>query len=433
MAAWFILLAGTGIYSLMSAPYVLSALNPYYAAHFLLSEGLAGFFVLSQVVLCATGAEALYADMGQLGRDPIMRGWNFVFAALVLNYFGQGAYVLTHAGAVNVFFEMLSDQAGMLYVPFLLLTVAATVIASQALISGMFSIVYQGITTRILPMFRIDYTSTRQRSQIYIGSVNWFLMVFVIYVMLVFRQSHNLAAAYGLAVTGTMTITGVMMSWIFFLRKNRNRALLSVLTTFISFLFLVSCLDKIPYGGYWSLVIASIPFALILLYTEGQKRIYAALRPVEFHDFLKRYEQAYFAANRIKGTGVYFARDLKKIPSYIAGTMFSNGIIYEDNVIVSIATKDHSLGVRGFFRNDPAVGLHIYEISMGYLELIDVEKIMKGAGIDESTIFYGIEDIVTDNPIWRVFSVIKLLSPAFVQFYKLPPSKLHGVVVRVEI
>ena len=219
MVIWFLSLSVSGVISIIHAPYVIKAINPYYAFKFLMANGVSGFFILSEVFLCATGGEALYADMGHLGRKPIVRAWYFVFFALLLNYLGQGAFLIEHPQAKSTLFEMILHQSSVFYVPFLILTVLATVIASQAMISGMFSIVYQGITTHIMPMFRIEFTSTELRSQIYIGLVNWFLLVSVLIVMYIFKESHKLAAAYGLAVTGTMTLTGIMMTWIFHLRK----------------------------------------------------------------------------------------------------------------------------------------------------------------------------------------------------------------------
>jgi len=215
MVLWFLSLAVSGVVSILQIPSVMMAVNPYYAFKFLYENGIAGFFVLSEVILCATGGEALYADMGHLGRKPIVRAWYFVFAALLLNYLGQGAFVIQHPDAKNVLFEMVFHQAKILYIPFLILSITATVIASQAMISGMFSIVYQGIQTRVMPMFKVNYTSPELRAQIYIGLVNWFLLASVLFIMYEFKESHRLAAAYGLAVTGTMTLTGIMMTGIF--------------------------------------------------------------------------------------------------------------------------------------------------------------------------------------------------------------------------
>ena len=172
MVFWFASLTLSGLIGIASYPAILKALSPAYALQFMTHNGITAFFVLSEVILCATGGEALYADMGHLGRKPIRNAWHFVFVALLINYLGQGAFLLTHPEAKSVLFGMIKWEAPPLYIPFLVLTILATVIASQALISGVFSIVYQGITTRILPLLKVDYTSSHLKSQIYIGSVN---------------------------------------------------------------------------------------------------------------------------------------------------------------------------------------------------------------------------------------------------------------------
>ncbi len=433
MLLWFISLAASGIISIIQLPSVIKAINPYYAFSFLFENGIAGFFLLSQVILCATGGEALYADMGQLGRLPIIRGWYFVFIALLLNYLGQGAYVIQHPEAKSVLFEMIFQQAQILYVPFLILSIIATVIASQAMISGMFSIVYQGITTRVLPMLKVDYMSSKLRSQIYIGATNWFLLFSVLFIMFEFKESHRLAYAYGLAVAGVMVLTGIMISWIFYLKNKPSKFVISVFVTVVAITFFVSSLHKIPSGGLWSIILASIPFSIIVIYTSGQKRLASALTPIPLAVFLEEYNYVYKNMNKIKGTALFFAREIQKIPSYMAHTMFKNNIIYEDNIIVSIVKLDTPFGVTSSFKDKLADGLRVFEIQVGYMEVIDVEEILKESEIDEKTIFYGLEDIVTDNIIWKIYSTTKKLTPAFVQFYKLPSEKLHGVLSRIEM
>ena len=433
MIIWFAALTLSGLGSIIHAPYVVLAVNPYYAVHFLVDHGITGFFVLSEVILCATGGEALYADMGHLGRAPIVRAWYFVFFALIINYLGQGAFIIAHPDAKNVLFEMVFNQSRPLYIPFLVLSIMATVIASQAMISGMFSIVYQGIATRVMPMFRIDYTSRERQSQIYIGSVNWFLLIAVLFIMFEFQRSSNLAAAYGLAVTGTMTLTGFMMTWIFLRRGKYWHAAVSIFVTVVNIAFLVSNTYKIPHGGFWSLIIASMPFSMIMLYTRGQKKLYNALQPLQLDVFLLSYNQIYQAVNKISGTALFFAKDAKEIPPYVVHTMFKNNILYEDNIIVSIVRRDDPFGVTGYFKEDLAPGLRSFEIQMGYMEIPDVEDILREADIREKTIFYGVEDITATNICWQAFSVIKKLTPNIVQFFKLPANKLHGVVTRVEM
>jgi len=433
MLIWFLSLSVAGTISILATPNVVKAVNPYYAIKFLIENGITGFFVLSEVILCATGGEALYADMGHLGRKPILNAWYFVFFALIINYIGQGAFLIQHPEAKNVLYGMIFHQAPLLYVPFLILSIMATVIASQAMISGMFSIVYQGIMTHIIPMFKIDFTSTELRSQIYIGLVNWFLLISVLIVMFEFRESSKLAAAYGLAVTGTMTLTGIMMTWIFYLRGKKHLAFISLLVALVDITYLLSNSYKIPHGGYWSIIIGIIPFSVILLYTKGQKRLYKKLSAVPLEEFLNRYTLAYRTKNKIKGTALFFLKDPKEIPPFMIRSMFINNILYEDNILVTIIKRDDPFGVTGFFKEKLANGLSVFEIQTGYMELPDVEEILREAGIEEHTIFYGLEDIVTENPFWKIFAIIKRLNPAFVQFYKLPSHKLHGVMTRVEM
>ncbi|MFA6990173.1 MAG: KUP/HAK/KT family potassium transporter, partial [Candidatus Gastranaerophilaceae bacterium] len=433
MVLWFLALTVSGLISIFHFPVVLKAINPFYAIKFLLTHGVAGFFVLSEVILCATGGEALYADMGHLGRWPIIRAWSIVFFALLFNYLGQGAFLALHPKAENILYEMIFSQSQFLYIPFLVLSIMATIIASQAMISGMFSIVYQGITTRIMPMFKVDYTSAEMRTQIYIATVNWFLLVFVLFAMCVFKKSSNLAAAYGLAVTGTMTITGIMMTWIFLLKKNFYKMGFALFVTIVDLIFLASNMFKIPHGGYWSIIIASVPLIIILIYTKGQKKLYQSLKPIYLANFLQEFIPSYNEAYRIRGTALFFVRDPRTIPPYISNTMFSNKIIYQDNILVSINIQDVPFGIHSSFKEDIAEGLRTFEIIIGYMEVINIEKILSDAGIQENVIFYGMEDIFTENLIWKIFAIIKRVTPSFVQFYSLPSNKLHGIITRVEI
>ncbi len=434
MVVWFSALALSGIAGLIYAPQVLVAFNPLLGIQFLFANGIAGSFViLSSVILCATGGEALYADMGHLGNQPIRQAWGIVFVALVLNYLGQGAFVLTHPGVRTILFEMVFSQAHILYIPFLLLSIIATVIASQAMISGLFSIVYQGIMTRIFPIMRIDYTSAELRSQIYIDVINWLLLFAVLFIIYEFKESARLAAAYGLAVTGTMAVTGILIIWIFVKRREYIKIVFALIGTGVTGLYLLANFTKIPAGGYWSLILAFIPFSVIIIFTFGQQRIYEVLKPVPLNAFLGTYNELYPHMTKIPGTALYFARDVNRMPPYIALTMFNNHIVYEDNIIISINIRDYPFGITGEFKENLAPGLRVYEINAGYMQVFDIVKLLKYAGIDEKTIFYGLEDIVTIHPIWRIYAIIKRLSATFVQFYKLPPEKLHGVVTRIEM
>ncbi|MBI4843923.1 MAG: KUP/HAK/KT family potassium transporter [Nitrospirae bacterium] len=431
MGIWFLVLAFLGIASIYEAPEIIKALNPYQGFKFLAENGLKGYIALGEIILCATGGEALYADMGHLGAKPIREAWSGVFIALVLNYLGQGAFLLKHPDASNILFEMAVYYIKILYVPFLLLSIMATIIASQAMISGMFSVIYQAITVRLMPPLKVGYTSVERKSQIYIASVNWFLLLAVIFIMLEFRASSSLAAAYGLAVTGTMTITGIMMTWIFYIRHKRAYALIAFFVTCFDMLYLSSNFYKIPHGGYWSLVLASIPLGMILVYTQGQKRLYRVMKFMPFDEFKKRFDMLYSAGSRVKGTALFLIRDTKTIPSYITQTMFSHGIIYEENIFVSIVSRSDPFGIAGFFREDITKGLRFFEIQAGYMEIFSAENVLREAGIEERTVYYGIEDISARNPFWKIFSVIKRVMPTFIKFYQFPPEKIHGVITKV--
>ncbi len=433
MVIYFGTLLVSGLISIADTPGIVSAVNPWHAVEFFRQNGFAGYIVLSEVILCSTGGEALYADMGHLGKKPIIRAWYFVFVALYLNYLGQGAFILRNPEAKNILFAMFQSQSPFLYIPFLLLTIMATIIASQAIISGVFSIVYQGITTRLMPLFKVNYTSSQIQSQIYIGAVNWTLMVAVIFVMFFFQKSGNLAAAYGMAVTGSMTITAIMMILVFSKTTKKWKVPIVVAIALIDIIYFTSTFSKFPHGAYWSLILASIPFVTIMIWTKGQRALYLALRPLELDIFLLSYEQIYAKKRNIPGVALYFLKGLDVIPPYIVHCVIRSNIIYERNIFISIVRTDDPFDIVCHHKKDVGSGLEFFEINAGYMELLDIEKTLKAHGISEKVIFYGIEDIETKNPIWKIFSLIKKLTPNFVQFNRLPAAKLQGVVTRVEM
>ena len=297
--------------------------------------------------------------MGHLGREPIVHAWYLVFVALAINYLGQGAFIMMHPGSQNVLFEMVFSEFRLLYVPFLVMSIAATIIASPAMIPGIFSIVYQGITTRIMPLLRIEYTSPHLRSQIYIDIVNWMLLFAVILVIAVFRSSNNLTHAYGLAVSGTMAITGIMILWIFLIRGYIVRSIIAIGVLLVNVLFLVSNLNKIPYGGYVSLLIAFIPFCIIMIYVNGQKKLANALNPIPLEEFLPEFNTIYRSVNRISGSALFFARDFRRLPQYIPRIMFTNNIVYDDNIIISIIRTEQPFGVTWGVTREITRALHL--------------------------------------------------------------------------
>jgi len=432
MLVWFFALGVSGLTSLLHNTFVLRAFDPIHGLRYITHHGLPGFFVLSEVILCATGAEALYADMGHLGRKPITKAWFFILPVLIVNYLGQGSFLLTHPGSANVLFEMVVSQARFLYIPFLVVSILATIIASQAMISGLFAIVYQGINTRILPMFKVDYTSEKINSQIYIATANWFLMFFVILIILMFKESANLASAYGFAVTGTFTITGIMISTIFYLRRKYFQFLIAIGLTFIDFALLLATCSKIPTGAYWSIIIATIPLSLIILYIEGQKAMYNSISLMDKDTFLNEYENLYKDVNKIEGEALFFARGIQRVPPYIIQTMFINNIIYKENVFVQINKTNEAFGLH-YDIEQVAQGLKVLTVDVGYMEMFKLEKVLKALNIKERAIFYGVEEIETSNFFWHIFAIIKKVTPTFVSFYKLPVNKIHGVITPIKL
>lgn len=433
VALWLGVLAVTGLVFIVKQPAILNAINPWEGISFLIREGFCGILVLSSVFLTVTGSEALYADMGHLGKEPIRKAWFVAFIALSINYMGQGAFIIENPKVKSVLFEMIYNESSFFYIPFLLLTVLATIIASQAMISGVFSIVFQAINTRVMPLLKISYTSEHLRSQIYIGVVNWFLFIFVVLIMILFQKSENLGHAYGFAVSTTTAITGLLMFIIFFYQKKWFLMAVGIFLFLIDMLFVISNSFKIPDGAYWSIIIAAIPFAFIIIYLIGNKQIYKSLKPIKLTNFLERYIEEYREASKIKGSALFFARDVNFIPPYMLLTMFINDIIYERNIIISIQTLEEPFGVTASFKDDLAEGLSVFEIKAGYMEILDIDKILVENKVESKVIFYGVEEIITENFLYQIYAIIKTLVPSFVQFYHLPPNKLHGVTTRIHM
>jgi KUP system potassium uptake protein len=432
MIVWFISLSVFGIISIIRSPEILMALSPTVALSFILQDPALAFISLSFIILCATGGEALFADMGHLGREPIRWAWLIVLIALILIYLGQGAFLIRTGPVDNPFFALIISEAAILYIPFLVLTIMATIIASQAVISGIFSVVYQAINTHLLPRLPVDYTSSELRTQIYINPVNWGLCIAVIFMLLTFGSSERLAAAYGIAVSGTMLITGIMMTTIFSLKKQMSAIIFSVFVTIVDLVFFISLLHKIPAGGYWSLVIAAIPFTIFVIFAEGQKVLYRRLNPMDRNVFLKKFEDRYTHFPKLPGTAIFFAMSIDHIPAYMTRTMFVHGIIYKDNVIISVVPKEEAYGVR-WKLHEVRPGLRYLSIEYGYMQVFHLLTIIRQVGIEETTVFYGMEEIVTNKLIWKIYAIIKRLSPSFVQYYRLPSDRVHGVVTRLEM
>ena len=208
---------------------------------------------------------------------------------------------------------------------------------------------------------------------------------------------------------------------------------IALAVTLIDLAFLLSNLNKLPHGGYWSLILASVPLTVMIIWTRGQRALYRALRPLDLETFLVAYEQIYAKGRTIPGTGLFFVRETDVVPPYVIHCIIRSNIIYERNVFVSLSRTDEPFGVYSCLSEGVGTGLDAFDIKAGYMDVVDIEGLVKENGIHEKVIFYGIEDIATNNPVWRVFSTIKRQTANFVQFNNLPVSKLQGVVTRVEM
>ena len=310
MAVYFIVLAVLGVMSIIRAPEILAAVNPLWAARFVMHDPKLAFLALGSIVLALTGAEALYADMGHFGRRPIQQAWVWlVFPALLINYAGQAALLIHTPSAVeNPFFLMASEKFRL---PLVILATMATVIASQAVITGAFSVIQQGVQLGLMPRFKIEHTSASAHGQIYVPTVNWALMVMVMLLVLAFRESSNLAAAYGIAVTGTMFITTCMMTvlvtrvW-----KWPMWVAVPMFTVFFSIdtLYFASNLTKIPDGGWFPLLIGAVAFTLLTTWAKGRQLMIARMREaaMPLKVFVKSAAQS---ASRVPGTAVFMTSD----------------------------------------------------------------------------------------------------------------------------
>ncbi len=342
MVIWFVVLGGSGIVHLVQAPAILAALNPIAGFEFALRHGWLAFVALGSVVLALTGAEALYADMGHFGAGPVRLSWfALVLPALALNYFGQGALLLAHPGALeNPFFRMFPQWA---LVPMVLLATAATVIASQAVISGAFSMTKQAIQLGFLPRFRIMHTSAAEIGQIYVPAVNTALLIAVIAAVVGFRTSTALGAAYGIAVTGTMMITTFLTFYV--LRYAWKFSLLPTLLA-TSFFFLIDLtffsanLLKIVDGGWFPLVIGAIIFVGMVTWARGRELLSSSLRAdaIELKPFLKSILAD--PPMRAPGTAVFMNGETDLTPTALLHNLKHNNVLHETNLFVTVNTLD---------------------------------------------------------------------------------------------
>ena len=342
MVVWFIVIAGLGIVNIAADPHILVAISPHYAVGFIWNNPGITFIILGAVVLCVTGGEALYADMGHFGKKPIRIAWfSVAMPALTLNYFGQGALLLHTPSAVkNPFFMMAPDWA---LIPLVALAAMAAVIASQALISGAFSVTKQVIQLGYLPRLQIHHTSVKDTGQIYLPFVNWGLFALIVVAVVMFKSSSNLAAAYGIAVCTDMLITTILTFYVIRYSWNYPLALCIGATGFffvVDFAFWASNLLKLFDGGWFPLVIGGAIFTLMMTWKEGRRLLNEKLRAdaIDLPSFL----EAVFVSPplRVEGTAVFLTADVGTVPNALLHNLKHNKVLHANNLFVTVRNHE---------------------------------------------------------------------------------------------
>ncbi len=342
MVLWFAVLALLGGINIVQHPEVLAAVNPLYGFNFLLGNSTLGFFALGAVVLCITGAEALYADMGHFGAKPIQYAWlGYVLPALIINYFGQGALLLADPSAVeNPFYRLAPEWA--LY-PLVILSTIATVIASQAVISGAFSITQQAIQLGYTPRLEVQHTSDQEIGQIYLPALNWLLLVSIIALVIGFGSSSNLAAAYGIAVTGTMLITNILAIAVAVRLWNWSplRAILGALPFIcIDLGFFLANSVKIPDGGWFPLAFGLAIFILLTTWKRGRELLHKRLAAdaLQLKPFIE--DVSLNGVSRVPGTAIFMTPDPESVPHALLHSLKHYKALHEQVVILSVSVFD---------------------------------------------------------------------------------------------
>ncbi|MBK9137073.1 MAG: potassium transporter Kup [Betaproteobacteria bacterium] len=448
--SWFLVMAALGVPHIANHPQVLAALSPHHALAFLFAHPGIAFVALGAVVLCVTGAEALYADLGHFGKPPIRWAWfGVVMPALVLNYFGQGAMLLQHPQNVNnPFFEMAPEWA---LVPLIGLATLATVIASQALITAAFSVAKQAIQLGYLPRLRIAHTSIRDTGQIYVPFVNWSLYACVVFAVVVFGSSGALAHAYGIAVTIDMTITTVMT---FFVIRYAWRLPLAVgLAATGAFLvvdltFFSANIVKVLDGGWFPLVIGSAVFTLMMTWKQGRALMAAKLRSESIE--LPLFIESIFLSppQRVAGTAVFLTAERGATPFALLHNLKHNKVLHERNLFVTV--MHHDVPWIGFERRIEieSLGRDCWQVTLHFgfknePDVPDALKLLAGRGVlldDMETSYFLSRDIVVPTfgegmPMWRekLFASMHRNAAAAADFLHLPTNRIVELGTKLEI
>lgn len=456
MLLWFAVLALLGLAQILLFPGVLRALDPRYAIALFQHEGWRAFIGLGAIVLAVTGVEALYADMGHFGARPIRLAWvSLVMPALALNYFGQGALILTNPEAVDhLFFRMAPDWA---LLPLVLLATLATVIASQAVISGVFSLARQAVQLGYLPRMAILHTSEMEQGQIYIPRMNWALMVAVLVLVATFKSSGNLAAAYGIAVTAVMSITSVTAGIV--ARQLWRWKLPYAILVFgglltIDLTFLLSNSLKIPNGGWLPLLIGGVLFVVIITWRRGRQLVFDKLHEdaLPLALFLDRLD---VSITRVPGTAIYMTGDLATVPGAMLHNVKHNHVLHHRIVLMRVSIEEIAHVSEGKRVHVDRLGKGFFSIfvSYGFMDQPDVPRALAlcrafGLSFDmmETSFFLGRETVVerpTDAPAdsgdglpaWqqRLFIALSATASTVTRFFRLPPNRVVELGAQIEI
>ena len=441
MVLWFAVLASFGAMAIIEHPAVLAAVNPIYGLNFLLGNSVLGFFALGAVVLCITGAEALYADMGHFGAKPIRYAWlGYVLPALVINYFGQGALLLNNPEAVqNPFYLLAPDWA--LY-PLVILSTVATIIASQAVISGAFSITQQAIQLGYTPRLEIQHTSDREMGQIYLPAINWLLLIAIIGLVIGFGSSSNLAAAYGIAVTGTMLITNLLAIAVAIRLWNWSpwRAVLGALPFIVIDLgFFLANSVKIPDGGWFPLVFGLGVFILLTTWKRGRELLHERLAAdaLQLKPFIE--DIAGGGIERVPGTAIFLTPDPEAVPHAMLHSLKHFKTLHEQVVVLSVSVFDvpyvpdiDRVEVRKLAGNFSQV-----VVQYGYKDEPDIPAALAlcgeaGLHIDmmDASFFLGRETLIpklkSDMAYWRELLFVAMFRNAgsATAYFKIPSNRV---------
>ena len=450
MLFYFLTIALLGAFSVAKTPGVLWAFSPHYAVEFFLLDPVRAFLALGSVVLAVTGAEALYADMGHFGRKPIGMSWLcFVLPALILNYMGQAA-LLTREGtpALESPFYLLAPDY--LQLPLVLLATAAAVIASQAVISGAFSVTQQAIQLGFVPRLRIEHTSAATAGQIYIPLINWMLMTMVIILVLFFRTSSNLTSAYGIAVTGAMTIDTCLLGVVLFRLWHWPKwAAIPLLSLFflVDGAYLTANLTKIPDGGWFPLLVGLIVFTILTTWAKGRHLMMARLREAAMP--IKVFIQsAASAATRVPGTAVFMTSSSEGVPHALLHNLKHNKVLHERIVLLTVKIADVPFVPQGerVKLEQLGHGFHRLVLRYGFMEEPDVPAalaLVTGCGdrfkMMDTSFFLARQTLLPSGKpgmaIWRekLFAWMLRNAESAMEFFRLPTNRVVEVGSQVEI